>query len=335
MAKPIRLDEGAIRAHEFVIRKEASTQRLDVYLHKRLPEYSRTLLQRFIKEGRVTVNDATSKASYELNVGDRIHVSVPGILEPQVIPADLPLNILYEDDHLLALNKPPQMVVHPAQGHWEDTIVNALLHHCKVLPSTDDIYRPGIVHRLDKNTSGVLLAAKTARAHMALSEQFAERSIEKEYRAIVEGEVAFDEDVIDKAIARHRKHFDMMAVVKPGLGKPAQSRYKVLERFRGFTYVAVFPLTGRTHQIRVHLASIGHPCVADEVYGAKPGLRSADLVPDDADPTRILFARQALHAHRIAFDHPITGARVAFEAPLADDMAELLRLLRAHRAVNA
>jgi 23S rRNA pseudouridine1911/1915/1917 synthase len=332
MARPIRLDESQRVRARFEIRREAVCQRLDVYLQKKLPKYSRTLLQKFIRSGRVRVNGEAVKPSYEIRVGDSIEVEIPAIVEPQVVPTVLPLDIVYEDDHILGIHKPPYRVVHPAQGHWDDTIVNALLAHCGTLAPTDDVFRPGVVHRLDKNTSGILLAAKTAVAHARLSEQFRARTIEKEYRAIVEGEVAFDEDVVEKAIARHRKHFDMMAVVRPECGKAAVSRYRVLERFRGYTYLAVEPLTGRTHQIRVHLASIGHPCAGDSVYRARPAVLAGDLDPSAPDPTRIVLGRQALHAYRITFDHPATGRRMTLEAPLAPDMQELLELLRRFRA---
>ncbi|MBI2932158.1 MAG: RluA family pseudouridine synthase [Planctomycetes bacterium] len=335
MPKVIKIDYECLTSHEFAIHKEAVLQRIDIYLHKRLPEYSRTLMQKLIKDGLVTVNGRPVRPAYEINLGDQIRVQVPKLIEPHVVPSEIPLDITYEDDYMLAINKPPSFVVHPAAGHWDDTLVNALLHHCGVLPETDDVYRPGVVHRLDKDTSGIILAAKTVKAHGELTKQFQERTIEKEYHAIVEGEVPFDEDVIDKHIDRHKKDFEKMAVVKDGLGKPATSVYRVLERFRGFTYVMVKPLTGRTHQIRVHLASIGHPCVADSTYGRRDALFLRDLdasedacVPDVKQP---ILCRQALHAHRIALSHPISGERVEFAAPLAADMELTLRLLRKYR----
>ena len=214
MPKPIQVDFSILTRHEFAIHKEAVLQRIDLYVHKRLPDYSRTLVQRLIKEGLVTVNGNPTKPSYGINLGDVIRVEVPKLIEPHVVATDIPLEILFEDDHLLAINKPPHFVVHPAAGHCDDTLVNALLHHCGVLPETDDIYKPGIVHRLDKDTSGVIIAAKTLKAHGELTKMFQERTIEKEYHAIVEGEVRFDEDVIDKDIDRHRKDFEKKAGVK-------------------------------------------------------------------------------------------------------------------------
>ncbi len=333
MPKVIKIDYDVLTRHEFNIHKEAVLQRIDVYIHKRLPDYSRTLVQKLIKEGRVTVNGRPTRPSYEINLRDVIVVDVPKLIEQHVVASDIPLDIVYEDEHMLAINKPAAFVVHPAAGHWDDTLVNALLHHCGVLPETDDVYKPGIVHRLDKDTSGIILAAKTVKAHGALTKQFQDRTIEKEYHAVVEGEMPFDEDVIEKDMDRHRRDFEKMAVVKKGQGKEAVSAYRVLERFRGFTYVAVAPKTGRTHQIRVHLQAIGHPCVADSTYGKRDALFLRDLTGEAEDKDPVL-TRQALHAHRIRLEHPASGERVEFVAPLAEDMARTLELLRRHRPVR-
>ena len=341
MPKVIKVDYGVLAKHTFNIHKEAVLQRLDIYIHKRLPDYSRTLVQKLIKEGRVTVNGHPTKPAYEINLGDVIEVEVPKLIQPQVVARDIPLSIVHEDDHLVAINKPPDFVVHPAAGHWDDTLVNALLHHCGTLPDTDDVYKPGLVHRIDKDTSGVILAAKTAKAHAAMTKQFQDRTVEKEYLAIVEGEMAFDEDVIDKNMDRHPKDFERMAVVKKGKGKTATSFYRVLERFRGYTLVLVAPKTGRTHQIRVHLGSIGHPCVSDAAYGTGKPVYLRDLAgegaedPRVADPHRPILARQALHAFGISFIHPGTGGPVRYEAPLADDMALMVEVLRTHRPLPA
>ncbi|MBV8881616.1 MAG: RluA family pseudouridine synthase, partial [Planctomycetaceae bacterium] len=243
--------------------------------------------------------------------------------------------IVHEDDHLIAINKPPQFVVHPAAGHWDDTLVNALLHHCGVLPETDEIYKPGIVHRIDKDTSGVIIAAKTLKAHGDLTRQFQERVVQKSYRAIVEGEVPFDEDIIDKDMDRSKHDFEKMAVVKKGTGKSAISFYRVLERFDGFTFVEVAPKTGRTHQIRVHMASIGHPCIADSAYGRRDALFLRDLGATEdplvPDPKQPVLMRQALHAFRIQFTHPATGMIVEYSAPLAQDLETVLTLLRKYK----
>jgi 23S rRNA pseudouridine1911/1915/1917 synthase len=335
VAKPVKVDFERLERREFEIYKESILQRIDVYVHKRVPEYSRTLVQKLIKDGRITVNGKPTKPGYEINLGDVIVAELPKLVLPHVVASDIPLEIIYEDDHLLAINKPPQFVVHPAAGHWDDTLVNALLHHCGVLPETDDVYKPGIVHRLDKDTSGIILAAKTLRAHGEITRQFQERTIEKTYRAIVEGEMEYDEDVIDKEIGRHKRDFEKMAVVKKGQGKEASSFYRVLERFGGFSFVEVMPRTGRTHQIRVHLGSIGHPCVADSAYGRRDALFLRDLGSEEdplvPDPKEPILMRQALHAYRIVLTHPATGETLEFSAPLAADMDIALRLLRKYR----
>jgi 23S rRNA pseudouridine1911/1915/1917 synthase len=335
VVKPIKVDYDRFTRHEFVIHKEAVLQRLDIYVHKRLPTYSRTLVQKLIKDGKITIAGRATRPAYEINLGDVIICDMPHLIEPHVVATDIPLEIVHEDEHLLAINKPPQFVVHPAAGHWDDTLVNALLHHCGTLPETDDVYKPGIVHRIDKDTSGVIIAAKTLRAHGELTKQFQERTVKKCYRAIVEGEVELDEDVIDKNMDRHPKDFEKMAVVKSDRGKPAVSFYRVLERFEGFTYVEVWPKTGRTHQIRVHMGSIGHPCVADSSYGRRDALFLRDLgvdadprVPDPKEP---VLMRQALHAFWISFTHPGTGDTVEYSAPVAEDMERVLELLRQYR----
>lgn len=335
VVKPVKVDYERVLRHEFEIHKEAALQRIDVYIHKRIPTYSRTLVQKLIKDGRITVNGHSTRPAYEINLGDRIVCEMPQLIEPHVVATDIPLEIVHEDEHLLAINKPPQFVVHPAAGHWDDTLVNALLHHCGTLPETDDVYKPGIVHRIDKDTSGVIIAAKTLRAHGAITEQFQARTVKKAYRAIVEGEPKFDEDIIDKPMDRHPKDFEKMAVVKKGAGKPATSFYRVLERFDGFTYVEVWPKTGRTHQIRVHMQSIGHPCVADSTYGRRDALFLRDLGveadPRVPDPKEAIIERQALHAWWISFTHPGTGEIVEYSAPVAKDMELTLELLREYR----
>ncbi|OHB77603.1 MAG: hypothetical protein A2Z34_00165 [Planctomycetes bacterium RBG_16_59_8] len=324
-----------IRREEIIVRKGGVQQRLDIYLTKRFPDYSRTLLQRLIKDGLVTVNGKKARASHEVHEEDVIVVDLPRAIAPQVVPTDIPLDILYEDDSLIAINKPPHLVAHPAAGHWDDTLANALVHHCGPnLAQTDDIYKPGLVHRIDKNTSGVVIAAKTEKVHAAISKQFQKRTVEKEYLAIVEGEMELDADVIDKSIDRHKKDRERMAVVKEHLGKRSISSYRVIERFRGFTYVRVMPKTGRTHQIRVHLASIGHPCVADPVYGKRDAVMNGEISPD-LPSNEAALARHALHAWRIRIVHPASGETIGFEAPLADDIQHFLDLLRKYRVREA
>ena len=336
MSKPIRVDYDRIERTEFEIYKESILQRLDIYIHKRKPEYSRTLVQKLIQDGLITVNGHKTKPAYVINMGDKITCDLPKLILPHVVASDIPLEIVHEDEHLIAINKPPQFVVHPAAGHWDDTLVNALLHHCGVLPETDEIYKPGIVHRIDKDTSGVIIAAKSLKAHGELTKQFQDRVVQKSYRAIVEGEVEFDEDIIDKDMDRSKHDFEKMAVVKKGTGKSAISYYRVLERFEGFTFVEVAPKTGRTHQIRVHMASIGHPCIADSAYGKRDALFLRDLGATEdplvPDPLQPILMRQALHAFTIQFTHPGTGMIVQYAAPLAQDLETVLTLLRKYKS---
>jgi 23S rRNA pseudouridine1911/1915/1917 synthase len=300
-------------------------QRLDKYITKRFPEYSRSMIQDVIKDGLVTVNGTIAKASYKLRSGDKIDIQLPKLILPKAEPVDIPLDIIYEDEHMLAINKSPDFVVHPSKGHWDDTLVNALLHHVGDLPETDDVYRPGIVHRIDKNTSGVILAAKTHKAHESLTNQFMARTVDKGYVALVERVPEFDEDWIDKDIARHRKYRERMAVVAPGTGKSSQSKYQVLERFQSHALVFVRPKTGRTHQIRVHMSAIRHPLVGDLIYGGKEFLTMQDLGADSED---VLIDRYALHAFTISIDHPATDERMTFTVPLYDDMAGAIHRLR-------
>jgi 23S rRNA pseudouridine1911/1915/1917 synthase len=348
-----RLDPDNVLVFEININKcTLEDYRLDIYLVKRLQEsYSRNLVQHFIKDGLVKVNGKKSKPSYQLHQGDNITVSIPRIIKPQMMAESIPLNIIYEDNDIIVINKPPNMVVHPAGGHWSGTLVNALLAHCGSLPESDkdsllindkkgrdkSIYRPGIVHRIDKNTSGVIIAAKTAQAHFALGRQFEKRIVKKEYLAIVEGEMSFDSDIIDKPINRHKHDREKMAVTKKGQGREAVSYYEVQERFRGFTFVKVAPKTGRTHQIRVHLASIGHPIILDDKYGAKSRTALLDVLRKDARSdsgiNEILLDRHALHAYKILVKHPSGGKDISFTADLPEDMNQFLVMLRKEKKI--
>lgn len=355
MPRKIEIDRTHLELFEINVSKATlENYRLDVYLTKRLTHSygaSRTLVQRFIKEGLIKVNNRPAKASHHLNKGDCITLELPRIILPQLKPESIPLDIIYEDEVMLAINKPPGMVVHPAAGHWAGTLVNALLFHCGVLPSSNpplkqskketdsQIYRPGIVHRIDKNTSGIILAAKTSPAHTALTQQFANRTIAKEYLALVEGEMRFDSDIINKPLGRHKKHRERIAVLKKGLGQEALSVYKVIERFKGFTLVSVSPKTGRTHQIRVHLASIGHPIVADDPYGKRKALYLSDIatlqhcnISDDTQTP--ILGRHALHAHKISFIHPSSQEQVSFTADLAQDMKHTIEVLKEYRKLG-
>jgi 23S rRNA pseudouridine1911/1915/1917 synthase len=279
--------------------------RLDHFLAARLPRYSRARLQEWIEAARVTVNGAPAcKASLKLRGGERIEVE-PAELKPlKAFAEEIPLDILYEDADLVAVNKPAGLVVHAGAGQSAGTLVNALLHRFGGLSSVGDALRPGIVHRLDKGTSGVLLVARTDTAHRHLAAQFAARSVEKTYLALVEGAVRGQQGVIDTPIARD-PHKRTRMTTRIESGRSAHTAYKVIERLPGFTLLEVRIGTGRTHQIRVHLASIGHPVAADTTYGAA---------------AQRALGRPWLHAQRIRFDSPSSGARISIEAPLAPEL---------------
>ena len=315
--------------HFNVPRKYSPPKRLDRYLTGRYPHHSRARFQKLIKSADVLVNGKKSKASYEVQKGDAIDLRLPIIDNDIIKPEPIPLNILFEDDNLIVLNKPAGMVVHPARGHMGGTIANALRHHTRHLSTVGGLYKPGIVHRLDKDTTGVLLAAKNDDAHRHLSIQFEKRVVEKEYVAVVAGELEFDSDVINRPLGRHARDGTKMSIRADG--KASESFYETIERFAGFSYVRIAPKTGRTHQIRVHLGSLGHPVAADRDYrGTVPTWRSLGITPEDPDesPESPVINRQALHARRIAFYYPMSDRRIAFEAPLPEDFERLLRALR-------
>ena len=284
-------------------------QRLDHFLQSRMPGYSRARIQSWIKEGRVTVNGAAAKASRLLRAGETVDVE-PAELPPlNAAPEDLPVEILYEDAAVIAVNKPAGLVVHAGAGARSGTLVNRLVHRFQSLSQVGGDLRPGIVHRLDKDTSGVLLVARTDAAHRALASQFASRSVEKVYRALVQGRVRADSGRIAAPIARD-PHRRTRMTAKLGTGRAALTEYRVLERFDKFTYLEVRIGTGRTHQIRAHMAGLGHPVAGDRLYGARPG------------------PRMFLHAWRIGFTSPATDQRVTVEAPLPPALEQWLAGLR-------
>ena len=289
----------------FIISPREAGQRLDKLLSERYSTYSRTYFQKLIEDGFVLLNSEIVKKRIAPEVGDEVEVCFQLSLESSLEPEEIPLDIIFEDEHLLVINKPAGMVVHPAPGHWSGTFVNALLAHCKNLPSTDDPLRPGIVHRLDKDTSGLLMAAKTSEAHAKLVGMFASRQIEKIYLAICMGRP--EDCIIDAPIGRHPIQRKEMAVVETG-GKEALSRIQVLAFNETISLVMIRPKTGRTHQIRVHLQHIGHPILGDPVYGSEHINQQFQV------------ERQLLHAYRINFKHPITGDSISLAAPLPIDM---------------
>jgi 23S rRNA pseudouridine1911/1915/1917 synthase len=304
---------------EITVVQSLRSQRLDTYLSAQFPGVSRGAIQRLLHEGHIQVNGRNAKPSHRPRAGEIIRVNWPEAKPAIAQPEDIPLEILYEDDDLLALNKPPGLVVHPAAGHAEHTLVNALLHHCAGrLSGIGGVARPGIVHRLDKETSGCLVVAKNDAAHLALSAQFAGREVEKIYETIVCGQLPASQGKIDAPIQRHKTDRKRMAV---GSGRPARTTYRTLEHLQGATLVEVTLHTGRTHQIRVHFQHLGYPVAGDLLYGKRQNalLRQANHIP---------IPRQMLHARKLALTHPRTLEHLVFEAPLPADFTLVLSLLR-------
>lgn len=314
------------------IEKEDRGTRLDRFLIRATEEISRTYLQRLIRDGNVTVNDKVAKQpSYTLRDGDRVCLTLPPPRPlDSVAPEDIPLDIFHEDSHLLVLNKPAGMLVHPAKGVNVGTLVNALLAHCTDLSGIGGIERPGIVHRLDKGTSGILVVAKTDVVHRGLSMQFERHSIMRQYTAIVCGTPAKTTGTIDARIARSRRDRRRMTTVETG-GRRAVTHYEVLERYPKFARLQLTLETGRLHQIRVHLQHMGHPVAGDAVYGGDQRARN------DADTAALQQAlaqlqRQALHARLLGFTHPATGENLTFSAPMPKDMQQVVGALRGEAA---
>ncbi len=296
-----------------------SRVRLDVFLHSRYPGVSRSILQRLIRDGAVLLDGRPVKATHQPRPGETITIHWPAPRPARVAPRALPLEILHEDDDLLVVNKSAGMVVHPAAGTEDNTLVNALLHHCRGrLSGIGGVVRPGIVHRLDQHTSGLIVVAKHDAAHLVLSRQFARRQVVKLYDALVCGHPPAAGEV-DAAIARHPSHRKTMTVLAGG--RPALTRFRTLERLAGSALLEVRIHTGRTHQIRVHFQHLGYPLVGDSVYGKRANARLAES-------TGFKAARQMLHARSLAFAHPATGAPLTFTAPWPGDFAEAVALLR-------
>jgi 23S rRNA pseudouridine1911/1915/1917 synthase len=321
---------------DLIAKRKVEGTRLDQYLVGMFPDYSRSAVRKAIDAGAVLVNGKPAKASYKVRNGDQIRISLPAPTHDLPVPEDIPLEVLYQDEFLALVNKPADMVVHPAKGHWSGTLVNALQFHFSQLSPAGGDYRPGIVHRLDRDTSGVILIAKDEATHRNLSYQFERRKIFKEYTAITAGVLDRDSDYIERRIAKHPRERVKMAVTdQEEDGKEACSFYEVIERFRGFSLCRIQPRTGRTHQIRVHLASIGCPVLADKAYGGRDCLRLTDLVPGlDPGQDEILIARQALHASRLRFLHPRLRKVIQVEAPLSEDFQKTLAALRKYRPVK-
>jgi 23S rRNA pseudouridine1911/1915/1917 synthase len=308
---------------QYIVGQDEQGLRLDVYLSKRDPTLSRSQARRFIDDGDALVDGKAVRASHRLRPGEKVTLRKQPPVPSEIVPEEIPLDIRYEDDAILVVDKPAGMVVHPAAGNFRGTLVNALQFHCRHLSGIGGVMRPGIVHRLDKGTSGLMVIAKSDEAHRHLSEQFKRRLVSKHYTALVHGNVRQDEGLVDAPVGRHPVERKKMSTASRR-GKAALTRWKVLERFGAFTLLEAKIETGRTHQIRVHLSALGHPVVGDSVYGG-----SKRIVESTALRTVLKkLSRQALHAGRLSFAHPVTGKEMTFESPLPEDMAEVIDFLR-------
>jgi 23S rRNA pseudouridine1911/1915/1917 synthase len=306
-------------------------RRVDKYLHGRFSNFSRVMLQEIIKGGGVKVNGKVVKPSFKISPADKIELTLPELPSKDILAQDIPLNIIYEDDDIIVLNKQPDMIVHPARGNTYGTLVNALVFHSDKLSSGLGEFRPGIVHRLDKDTTGVMVVAKNDTAQWKIAKQFEQRKTKKSYLAIVHGVPELTADRINAPLGVHPRIREKYAI-RPEIGKEAITFYEVVESFRGFSLLKMTPKTGRTHQIRVHLSYIKHPIVADDMYGGKLVYpwQLADGEPAVQEP---VISRVALHAWTLEFKHPTTEKPVKFEAPLPEDMQNLLEMLRKYRKV--
>lgn len=320
----------------FIVDEAAANRRLDAYLAEAISAASRARIRQSIDEGLVTVDGVQRKASYRVSTAERVEATLSAAREaPRADPT--PLDVLFEDDAIAVINKPPRMVVHQAKGHAAGTLAGALVHHFGRLSRAGGEARPGIVHRLDRDTSGVIVVAKNDAAHHALARQFHDRLVKKEYLAIVAGRPDRDADRVSEPIGPHPTHREKMAIrADHPDSRTAETFFEVIERFPGFALVKAYPKTGRTHQIRLHLAHLRCPVLCDKQYGGRARINAGELraitrqkhlatgMPDDA----VLLDRQALHAYRLRFQHPLTGATMTQEAPVPPDMGRLLAILR-------
>ena len=304
-----------MRRLEFLVDSNHQALRLDVFLSENQNEFSRSHLKRLIELGHASVNDSPAQAKYRIKTGDKIILNIYPPSSSGIEAESIPLTIIYEDEAMLVVNKPAGMVVHPAPGHVKGTLVNALLNHCSDLSGIGGVERPGIVHRLDKDTSGVVLIAKNEIAHRSLASQFKNRKVKKTYLALVRGVVKSASGIIETSIGRHKTNRKKMTATMDQ-GRQAETRYEVIETLGHFSYLRLFPKTGRTHQIRVHLASIHHPVLGDALYGGKI-----------AEPY-LKIPRQALHAHRVEINHPLNKQPLVFEAPVPPDINNYLAKYR-------
>lgn len=313
---------------QLTVTEEGEGMRLDAYLVTCFPTYSRSKLRRAIAEGDVFLDGKPGKPSAKVSEGQQIQIKLPEAPVDRIQGEEIDLDVLFEDDAMIAVNKPPAMVVHPAKGHWSGTLVAALVHRFKNLSSIGGEHRPGIVHRLDRDTSGVIVVAKTDEAHSKLAQQFENRQTTKEYFAMVTPPPDRDRDVVNKPIGVHPYQREKMAIrAGHSTSREAETFYEVTERINGVALLKILPKTGRTHQIRIHMAHAGSPILCDPLYSGRSKLYRRDLDVNDANGDEVILERQALHARRLTLCHPTSGEEITFEAPLPDDLVHAISVV--------
>lgn len=321
---------------DVTVESRAHGWRLDHYVCRLFPNYSRALFQKAITQGAVRVNGLHAKSGRRLRVNDCLSVRLPTLPDSTIQPEDIPLDIIHEDEAIVVINKAAGMIVHPGRGNYGGTMTSALQFHFDKLSDIAGRHRPGIVHRLDRDTSGVIVVAKDNQVHSRLSSQFERREVKKNYKALIWGEPNLDSDYVETYMRKHPKIREKMCVCpEGGDARHAQTFYEVTERLGGFSLMTLHPKSGRTHQLRLHMSHLGFSILADKLYGGRVIFRKRDIANRSSDPIRahekyddVLLKRQALHAHRLEFTHPLTGERVEYVAPLAEDMTQTLQQLR-------
>lgn len=328
------LPDPSLSPVDVTVPEEHAGARLDWFIAQTFPSYSRTHIRKAINVLGVRVNGRRAKAAQRITAGDVVNISLPSLPKEGPQPCAIPLEILYEDEAIAVVNKPPGMVVHPGRGHWEGTLASALRYHFDELSEYGGPTRPGIVHRLDRDTSGVILIAKTDTAHQRSADQFEHRTVSKEYFALTYNAPNRDRDLIDQPIGPHAYQREKMAIRRDHpSARPAQSFYEVQRRFDGFAAVRITPKTGRTHQIRLHLTSIGCPVLCDRLYAGRARLTLGEVTRNAAD-VDVLLERQALHALRLTVRHPMDDREMTFEAPLPEDMRRTLAAIEQYRSLS-
>lgn len=324
------MDSREDKIFEFIISSHEAGLRLDIFLSQKGLGLSRSQIKKYVDDNLVRVNHTNAKVGYRLKQGDHVQISMREPIIYHALPEDIPLVVVYEDPHIIIVDKPAGMVVHPAAGNYEGTVVNAILHHCKDLSGIGGVLRPGIVHRLDKDTSGLLVVAKSDKAHQELGGQFKRHEVRKTYKALVYGNPKEDEGIIDAPVGRHPIDRKKMST-RSRRSKEALTRWRVHERYGAATLLSIDIVTGRTHQIRVHLTALGYPVVGDSLYGSP---KRANAVDNPLVRSRLKsMKRQALHAGEIGFVHPISHQGMAFSSPLPDDITALCNFLRDYKKV--